>query len=246
MPQQTNKDEIEVQKAAHTGGWMINLTDNKITLVEETYRLFGLDKKTYDRSFKGLLKIVHPDDVKPLLNFGKELLETKKPDYFEIEHRIIRSDGKVRNFQEIFRTNFDDDGKLYMISGTASDITESQKAERALIESEERYKSIFNCSLAMLITVDNNRKITGFNPAAYKKFGYTPAEILKKDISILYINNEDEQAVSQSLAEKGKFVGRVTNVRKNGETFEAQLSASILYDADGNKVGTVGSSLELS
>ncbi len=132
-----------------------------------------------------------------------------------------------------------------MINGTASDVTERRLAQKALKESEERYRGIFECSLAMLITVDNNRKITGFNPEAYKKFGYTPEEIINKDISLLYKDPEDGKKVSQGLMESGNFVGRVINVRKNGETFEAQLSASILYDTEGKKIGTVGSSLEI-
>jgi PAS domain S-box-containing protein len=93
--------------------------------------------------------------------------------------------------------------------------------------------------------VDNDRKITEFNPEAYKKYGYTPEEIINKDDSILYPNSEDVMRVSEALNEKGKFVGKVTSVRKNGETFVAQLSASILLDADGNKIGAVGSSLEV-
>lgn len=245
MPQQINRGDIEVQKTSHTGGWMINLLDKKITLVEETYRLFGLNKKTYKKNFRGILKVIHPDDVKPLLDFVRDLLKTKKPDYFEVEHRVIRPGGKIRYFQEIFRTNFDDDGNLYMISGTASDITETRQAEKALLESEERYKCIFNCSLAMLITVDNNRKITGFNPAAYRMFGYMPSEVLKKDAGMLYKNPDDAEKVNKGLEKDGWFIGKVTNVRKNGETFTAQLSASILYDADGKKVGAVGSSLEI-
>ena len=98
----------------------------------------------------------------------------------------------------------------------------------------------------MLITVDNDRKITGFNPEAYKKFGYAPDEIINKDISVLYDNTDDELKVSQALNKEGKFYGKVKNIRKNGEVFTVQLSASRLYDGDGKQVGTVGSSLELN
>ncbi len=244
----TNKTEIdhsEPPKATQTGGWMINLLEEKITFVDETYRILGIDKQKFNKTFKNIMTLIHPDDRKPILNFVKKLLKTKASDFFELEHRIITPEGNTRLIKEIIRTSFNPDGTLYIMNGTASDITERKSAEKALKESEERYRSIFECSLAMLVTVDNNRRITGFNPEAYKKFGYSPNEIINKDVSVLYKNPEDELAVSQALSEKGKFVGRVTNVLKNGKTFSAQLTASILYDAEGNKVGTVGSSLEI-
>ncbi len=69
--------------------------------------------------------------------------------------------------------------------------------------------------------------------------------IINENIRILYSNSEDALRVSTALDEKGKFVGKVTSVRKNGKTFVTQLSASILLDADGNTIGAVGSSLEV-
>ncbi len=236
---------MKSQDSTHTGGWMMNVIEKKITLVEETYKLFGIDKEKFDKTFDGILKCIHPDDVPLIQAFMKMLLNTEKPEYYEFEHRVILQDGETRILKEILKTNFDKDGKLNIISGTASDVTERRLYEKALRESEQRYKSIFECSLAMLIIVDNHRKITGFNPEAYKKFGYTPEEIINKDISILYQSPEDELLVHQSLQVDGHFMGKVANVRKNGETFVVQLSAAILYDAEGNKIGTVGSSLEV-
>jgi two-component system sensor kinase FixL len=245
MAKETGSEFSEEQKATRTGGWMINLIEGKVTFVNRTYRIFGIDKKSFDKTFKSVMKLIHPDDLKPIMDFGKKLLKTKKPDNYEIEHRIIRPDGQVCILKETIRTNFDKDGNLQMINGTAYDVTTKRLSEKTLKESEERYRSIFECSQAVIIIVDNDRKITEFNPEAYKKYGYTPEEIINKDDSILYPNSEDVMRVSKALNEKGKFVGKVTSVRKNGETFVAQLSASILLDADGNKIGAVGSSLEV-
>ncbi len=245
MAQGTEFEFSGKQKATLTGGWMINLIEGKVTFVDRTYQIFGIDKESFDKTFKSVLKLIHPDDLKPIIDFSKKLLKKKKPDNFEIEHRIIRPDGQVCILKETIHTNFDKDGNLYMVNGTASDVTNKRLSKKALKESEERYRSIFECSQAIIIIVDNDRKITEFNPEAYKKFGYTAEEIINKDISIIYSNSDDAQRVSKALNEKGKFVGKVTSVRKNGETFVAQLSASILLDADGNPIGAVGSSLEV-
>jgi PAS domain S-box-containing protein len=245
MAKETGSEFSEEQKATRTGGWMINLIERKVTFVNRTYRIFGIDKKSFDKTFKSVMKLIHPDDLKQILDFGKKLLKAKTPDNYEIEHRIIRPDGQVCILKETIRTNFDKDGNLHMVNGTAYDVTNKRLTEKALKESEERYRSIFECSQAVIIIVDNDGKITEFNPEAYKKFGYTAEEIINKDISIIYSNSEDALRVSNALNEKGKFVGKVTSERKNGETFGAQLSASILLDADGNRIGAVSSFLEV-
>ncbi|MBW1893842.1 MAG: PAS domain-containing protein [Deltaproteobacteria bacterium] len=245
MQHKSKNDFFKARKANLTGGWMVNVAENKLTLGEKIYQIFGVDKNKLDKSYNGILRLIHPEDVRLVTDFSQQVLNAGEPDYYRIEHRIIRPNGEVRILNEILKTGFDENDQLSTINGTLSDVTEKRLNEKKLIKSEERYRSIFECSLAMLITVDNDRKITGFNPEAYKKFGYTPDEIINKDISVLYENPDDELKVSQALTEKGKFYGKVKNIRKNGEVFAVQLSASKLYDGDGNQIGTVGSSLEL-
>jgi len=244
----TSDDRIGFLKTHQTnliGGWIINIQEDKVLLDDTTAIIFGVDKDTFDKSFSTILKMIHPDDSDRVKAFIRELNNTSEPDYYRMEHRIKKKFGEVRILSQIMRTSFDENGNLSVINGTVSDVTEQRLAEKALKESEERFRSIFECSLAMLITVDNNRKITGFNPAAYKKLGYSPEEMLNQPISIIYDDPEDEKKVAQFLKKKGTFYGRIKNRRKNGEVFTVLISAAYLYDGEGNKIGTVGSSLKL-
>ncbi|MEW6076951.1 MAG: PAS domain-containing protein [Thermodesulfobacteriota bacterium] len=244
----TSDEKIGFLKTHRTkliGSWILNVPENKVFLGDTTAQILEVDKETFDNSFDSILKMIHRDDFERVQNFMREVLKTREPDYYRLEHRIRKKFGEVRILSQIMRTSFDDQGRLTVINGTVSDVTDQRLAEKALKESEERYRSIFECSLAMLITVDNNRKITGFNPAAYKKLGYPPEEMLHQPISIIYADPEDEKKVSQALKKDGKFYGRIKNKKKTGEVFTVLLSAAILYDGEGNKVGTVGSSLKL-
>jgi PAS domain S-box-containing protein len=244
----TNDEKVGFLKTHRTkliGSWIINVQENKIFLGDTTFQILGVGKDTFDNSFTTILNMIHRDDVERVQAFMQEVSKTSEPDYYRLEHRVRKKFGEVSILSQIMRTSFDDKGRLSVVNGTVSDVTEQRLAEKALKESEERYRSIFECSLAMLITVDNNRKITGFNPAAYKKLGYPPDEMLHQPISIIYADPEDEQKVSQALKKDGKFYGRIKNKKKSGEVFTVLLSAAILYDGEGKKVGTVGSSLKL-
>ena len=244
----TSDDKVGFLKTHQTnliGGWIVNVQEDKVLLGDTTAQIFGIDKETFDKSFSSILKMIHPDDIDRVKYFIRELSRTSEPDYYRLEHRIRKKYGEIRMLSQIMRTSFDDDGRLQVINGTVSDVTEQRLAEKALKESEARYRSIFECSLAMLITVDNNRKITGFNPAAYRKLGYSPEEMLNQPISIIYDDPEDEQRVGHALKKNGKFYGRIKNRKKDGDVFTVLLSAAYLYDGEGKKVGTVGSSLKL-
>jgi hypothetical protein len=52
------------KKSGLTAGWMIDLMEEKVMLAEEAYRIIGIDKKDFDKTFKGIMTYVHPDDNK--------------------------------------------------------------------------------------------------------------------------------------------------------------------------------------
>src|SRR5439155_660291 len=64
--------------------------------------------------------------------------------------------------------------------GVVRDITERRKAEEALRESEARKGAILESALDCILTMDGDGRITEFNPAAEKTFGYTRAEVIGK------------------------------------------------------------------
>ena len=152
----TSDDKVGFLKTHQTnliGGWIVNVQEDKVLLGDTTAQIFGIDKETFDKSFSSILKMIHPDDIDRVKYFIRELSRTSEPDYYRLEHRIRKKYGEIRMLSQIMRTSFDDDGRLQVINGTVSDVTEQRLAEKALKESESRYRSIFECSLAMLITV---------------------------------------------------------------------------------------------
>ena len=93
---------------------------------------------------------------------------------FELEHRVLRVDGELGWAQSRAVPMLDEDGAIVEWFGTASDVTEQRRAQQTLIESEERYRSLFNaidegyCILEMIF--DNNGKAVDYrflevNPA---------------------------------------------------------------------------------
>lgn len=140
----------------------------------------------------------------------------------------------------------DEDVLLESIATVAAQVVQFATAEENLRESEKKYKCIFNSSNEMIITVDNERHIVEFNESAKLNFGYNQDEILGNDVNILYETPSEGGRVVDTLLETGEFVGEITNIDKYGKTFRALLSASMVRDAEGNIIGTMGISRNIS
>ncbi len=65
------------------------------------------------------------------------------------------------------------------------ELTRQQKLERALDEAHDRYHRTVDSVMDAILAVDENQRITLFNPAAARMFGYGADEILGKPLSLL-------------------------------------------------------------
>jgi len=118
-----------------------------------------------------------------------------------------------------------------------------RKTKDELSIEKDKADRLFNKSVDNIISCDKNGFITEFNQASVKTFGYTTKEIIGKHISL--ISGDDSEAIMKELAKKGIFSGKVTNVRKDGSKLSVHLSANLIYDSEGNLIGSMGISRSL-
>lgn len=127
------------------------------------------------------------------------------------------------------------------------EIDERIRTEKELYATQKNLRLLIDSSLDMICASDPEGYITEFNQAAQETFGYTKEEVLGKHVSFLYENPDERISVMNKLIEgRGFFSGEVINKKKNGETFTALLAASILKDDNGNVIGSMGVSRDIS
>jgi diguanylate cyclase (GGDEF)-like protein/PAS domain S-box-containing protein len=123
---------------------------------------------------------------------------------------------------------------------------EMKLVAEALRTSDRYAASIIECSLDMIITTDVCRRIVEFNPAAEKIFGYAREEVLGRRVRVLYAHPQEFKKIGAGMRERGRYVGEVSNRRKNGEIFTSFLSATVLKGANGEVYGVVGVSRDVT
>ncbi len=117
----------------------------------------------------------------------------------------ISVDGAVRIVLEFFSPKITlPDPELVQtlgaISSQLSHLIERKLAEEALRKSEMRKAAILRSALDCIVTFDLDGKITEFNPAAERAFGYTQQEALGREMASLIIPEMLRESHRRGLA----------------------------------------------
>lgn len=115
-----------------------------------------------------------------------------------------------------------------------------------LPDRSEYARHLIDIAADMVVSVDENRRIKLFNKKAEEVYGYTADEILGQPIVQLYNDADEYKRVGAMLHDQGRFTGEITGRKKNGDLFPVFVTAVLLHDADGNIVGSVGYSRDLT
>ncbi|MCD6066825.1 MAG: two-component hybrid sensor and regulator [Bacteroidetes bacterium] len=118
--------------------------------------------------------------------------------------------------------------------------------ERQLEHTKNYLQLLINSSLDMISANDRNGNITEINEAGLKTFGYKQEELIGKKATLLFAGTQQDPEAAKLLIKNGYFVGEVKNRRKNGEEFTSFLSASVLRNEEGEIIGTMGISRDIT
>lgn len=221
---------MQAQALAHIGHWELDLTSNALFWSDEVYRIFGLEPQEFNATYEAFLKHVHPEDVDMVNNIYMSSLEEKRGYY--VEHRIVRKDGEIRFVEERCEHEFDKDGNPLKSIGTVHDITRRKNAENELILASAVFEKM---SDGVLIT-DAKQQIVAINSAYSEISGYSIEEIRGKTPNTFSSGWHDKvfyQNMWSDLNQKGQWSGEITDRRKNGELYTAELSIIALHNKDG-------------
>lgn len=197
-------------------------------------RITGYEASSFMDDPDFLEKIIHPDDLMPFVMHKIKVRESAFP--MGINFRIIRPDGSERWIGHVCQNILDENGISMGERGSNRDITEQILAEEALMESEERYRLIFQNSLdAFFLTVPDGSVLSA-NPAACRMFGRTEDEIIALGRDCLFaIPDSRLETAIRIRNEMGHFNGELTALRKDGTEFPVEISSLIFTDRSGRK-----------
>lgn len=161
---------------------------------------------------------------------------------------LLRREGQVCGFEARLRDSCGEE-RIYLISSKLfhleegeeiwshiQDITALRETQKALAESEARFRALAESAPLAIVLLDEEGKITYFNPAAERMFGYREEEIKGRDLHLTLAPPEYHERYLQGfkrLKETGKSCveGQAVEVealRRDGSRFPAEVYCSVL------------------
>ena len=139
-------------------------------------------------------------------------------------------------------------GKIVGIFGIVRDITKRLTLERDLRETSKKLEMIFATAMEGITLVDFKENITFVNKAFADILGYSEKELIGMNLRKLVDEKSFEQIKRRTEARKKGTTERYELIlyRKDGEPRIVQVSAAPLRSGDGNPIGSVGITMDVT
>ena len=185
---------------------------------------------------KHFYDLFHPEEREELKKAASDVF-LKKQSFREFINKNVHKNGKTVWLSTSGSPILDSKGNLIGYRGADIDITERKRAEEALRESEEQYRTLqSNIPVGVFrTTADPSGRLLSANPALVKMFRYeTPEEMSKMHVSDLYLNQDDRKKFIETLSSTVEISHyEVQFERKDGTVFWGSLSARAVADESG-------------
>jgi len=220
------------------GIYQTSITGELFYVNEALATIFGFESPEEMRAEGVIVRYKHPEDRKVLI---QTLITSGSLKDFEFE--ALTKSGETKNV--ILSAVLEKD----TISGMIMDITRRKKAEKALRESEERYRSLFKNNHSVMLLVDpESADIVDANPAAVSFYGWSFEALTGKKITDINTLSDEQvfQEMGKAKAEQRRvfyFQHRLANGEiRDVEVFsgpikmyDRELLYSIIHDITNRK-----------
>jgi len=184
-------------------------------------------------------ELTHPDDLPADMDHMQQLLANQITN-FQIEKRYIRKNGEIIWVNLTCVPLWLDPSDPRQHIAMVEDITSRKLAEKALQESEERYRTLYEDNPSMYFTVAKDGKILSVNQFGAQQLGYSVEELIGQPVIRVFL--EDDKPLAQEhfnaclQGSRKLYFWELRKQRKDGITLWVREVARTIQGEDGKTV----------
>lgn len=224
----------ETQRMVLGGTWEWDIERDEFLASPEILYLLSMPADHPPLNFEFVLSKVHPDDRELVQSTLRRALADDK--LYQVEGRLTGPNGRQHIISAscvVHRRN--EKGDPVLMVGTVHDITMRSQAERALRDSEQRFRQLFDNAVDGILIADrDDDRYTGVNLSACTMLGYRWDELIGKRVIDLLPATDMErlaQAKEYFLHNPGHVqVAEWELKRKDGSYIPVEISSRMLPD----------------
>ncbi|AFZ25509.1 PAS domain S-box [Cylindrospermum stagnale PCC 7417] len=246
----------ESQRVARLGNWEFDLTTGKISWSKKLFDLFNRDLALGEPNYEENLGLYHPEDRQKLAQAVEIAIATGES--YKQVLRVPQPDASDRYFEGIGYAEFNAEGKVIRLYGTAQDITERQTAlrERQKAEEKLRQREAQLASAQQIAHIGSwewnlETQQRTWSTETFRIFGLNPTQPEPTQAEFLQMVHPDDRSPLQTYLELAIADGTPYNieyrvVRPDGSVRYIESKAEIAKDAQGQAVKLLGAILDIT
>ena len=164
--------------------------------------------------------IIHPAYREKIWNKAQEAIANNKS--FELEYRIICKNGQEKWVWERGRKTTQNNQEV--LEGFITDITERKKAARAFMQSQTKYRTLFNAINDAVVIHDYEKEdlpIVEVNDRACQLYGYKRDQLITQSIKKLSVS------YAADLKNNAEKLYETKHLKADGNTIPVEVNSSI-------------------
>jgi PAS domain S-box-containing protein len=155
----------------------------------------------------------------------------------EDDVQFRRRDGTVFDCHRVVNVRRAPDGQVTGYQTVFHDVTEERRALRALKESEEQYRAIFDQSIAPISLFSPDGRLLEANDAWFRLYGYSRDESKRISARELYAKPEERDDTVRAISDAGFLEDEARVKRKDGSFIDVLRSMVVRRNPDGTILG---------
>lgn len=226
----------DAQRIAHVGSWDVDLLNDKLVWSDEIFRIWEIDKTKFKADFAAFVDTVHPQDRERVTQAYNEAIGNHS--LYEIEHRLLFPDGRVKYILEQGEPQYDAQGKPVRFIGTSLDITERKRLQNELVEREREFRSLAENLPDNIARWDVEGRYLYVNPVHERTLGLAASDLIGQPLPDTH--GHVKAAIAQVVA-AGQMVELVRQSIPVGDEIQFhEVSLVPEFDAEGRIVSVLG------